>query len=76
MSEFSVDIPAQGAALLERDRRVKTGLFLAGTVLALGLARRFYKPLLAGAVALYIGTRPPVKQFLSRAAALLRRETQ
>ncbi len=67
-------IPARGAALLERDRLLKTGLFAAALLAYLGIAFRFYKQVLALAGVVYVGTRPPVQKALSRAAALLRRD--
>ena len=70
MNEFVSNIPARGAALLERNRMIKAGLCVAGAVLAVGVIRRFHKPLLAAAAAIYLGTRPPVKQFLSRVASV------
>ena len=76
MREFWDDasIPARGAALLERDRLLKTGLCAAGLVVGLGVVYRFYKPLLTAAAVVYVSTRPPVKRFLRKAAGLLRRE--
>ena len=63
------NIPARGAALLERDRLVKAGLVAAGIVLGAGFVRVCYKPLLAAAAVVYLGTRPSVKRALSKVNA-------
>ena len=76
MRDFSdaAGIPARGAALMEQDRRLKTRLFAVVLLLYLGIAYRFYKQVLAISALVFVGTRPPVKRALNRAAALLRRD--
>ena len=66
MKEFFADIPARGAALMERDRIVKAGLVVGGATLGAVLVYRYYRPILAAAAVLFVASRPPVRRALAR----------
>lgn len=66
MNDFFANIPARGAALMERDRMMKAGLAVAGVTLGAVLVYKFYKPILAGAAVLFVASRPPIKRALNR----------
>ena len=59
-------IPARGAVELERDRIEKLGLCAAVIVAIVVACRILYKPLLGAAAAVYLLTRPSIKDALSQ----------